>query len=41
VYTSLGLIYAGSEERMCLEKYGDVYREYMEKTPRWLGLPKS
>jgi protein-S-isoprenylcysteine O-methyltransferase Ste14 len=40
VYTGLGLIYAGSEERMCLEKYGDVYREYMERTPRWIGLPK-
>jgi protein-S-isoprenylcysteine O-methyltransferase Ste14 len=41
VYTSLGFIYAGSEERMCLEKYGDAYREYMERTPRWIGLPKS
>jgi protein-S-isoprenylcysteine O-methyltransferase Ste14 len=29
------------EERGCLEKYGDAYREYMERTPRWLGLPKS
>jgi protein-S-isoprenylcysteine O-methyltransferase Ste14 len=41
VYTGLGFIYAGSEERMCLEKYGDAYREYMERTPRWIGLPKS
>jgi len=41
VYAGLGLIYAGSEERMCLEKYGDAYREYMERTPRWIGLPKS
>ena len=40
-YTALSLIYAGSEERMCLEKYGDAYREYMERTPRWIGLPKS
>jgi len=29
------------EERYCLEKYDDAYREYMDKTPRWLGLPKS
>ena len=29
------------EERGCLEKYGDAYREYMERTPRWIGLPKS
>jgi len=41
VYTGLGFIYAGSEERMCLEKYGDAYREYIERTPRWIGLPKS
>jgi protein-S-isoprenylcysteine O-methyltransferase Ste14 len=41
VYTGLGFIYAGSEERTCLEKYGDTYRKYMERTPRWIGLPKS
>ena len=41
VYTGLGFVYAGSEERICLEKYGDAYREYMERTPRWIGLPKS
>ena len=29
------------EERGCLEKYGDTYREYMDRTPRWIGLPKS
>jgi len=36
VYTGLGFIFAGSEERMCIEKYGDAYREYMERTPRWI-----
>ena len=40
-YTALSLIYAGAEEHICLEKYGDAYREYMERTPRWIGLPKS
>lgn len=34
-------ISAVEEERYCLEKYGEAYREYMNKTPRWLGLPKS
>lgn len=24
-----------SEERICLKKYGDSYREYMKKTPRY------
>ncbi len=29
------------EERWCLEKYGSAYREYMNRTPRWIGIPKS
>ena len=29
------------EERYCLERYSDAYREYMNKTPRWIGIPKS
>ena len=29
-----------AEERWCLEKYGDVYREYMNRTPKWIGIPK-
>ncbi len=33
--------FAGFEERLCLEKYGANYRGYMDRTPRWLGLPKS
>lgn len=28
------------EEQSCLKKYGDGYREYMNKTPRWIGIPK-
>jgi len=34
-------IAAVGEEHFCLQKYGDAYREYIDKTPRWLGLPKS
>ena len=34
-------IAAVEEERFCLAKYGEAYREYIDKTPRWLGLPKS
>jgi protein-S-isoprenylcysteine O-methyltransferase Ste14 len=30
-----------SEERLCLEKYGDAYGEYMIRTPKWIGTPKS
>lgn len=29
------------EERILLESYGDAYREYMNRTPRWIGIPKS
>jgi protein-S-isoprenylcysteine O-methyltransferase Ste14 len=28
------------EERILLAKYGDAYREYMNRTPRWIGMPK-
>jgi len=30
-----------SEEPSLIEKYGDAYREYMDRTPRWIGLPRS
>ncbi len=31
----------GTEERFLLEKYGGKYREYVNRTPRWIGIPKS
>jgi hypothetical protein len=34
-------ISTGAEERYLLEKYGTSYREYMNRTPRWIGIPKS
>jgi len=34
-------ISVGAEERFLLEKYGAAYREYMNSTPRWIGIPKS
>jgi protein-S-isoprenylcysteine O-methyltransferase Ste14 len=30
-----------AEERGCLETYGDEYQEYLKRTPRWIGIPKS
>jgi protein-S-isoprenylcysteine O-methyltransferase Ste14 len=41
LFIILGQILAVAEERGCLEEYGDAYREYMNKTPRWIGIPKS
>jgi protein-S-isoprenylcysteine O-methyltransferase Ste14 len=41
VYVIMVPIFIGAEERFCLQHYGDTYRDYMARTPRWLGLPKS
>jgi protein-S-isoprenylcysteine O-methyltransferase Ste14 len=41
VFIVLQHILIASEERWCLEKYGDAYREYMNRTPKWIGIPKS
>jgi protein-S-isoprenylcysteine O-methyltransferase Ste14 len=35
------LITVPAEERYCLKTYGKEYQDYMEKTPRWIGLPTS
>jgi protein-S-isoprenylcysteine O-methyltransferase Ste14 len=29
------------EERECCERFGNAYEEYMKRTSRWIGLPKS
>jgi protein-S-isoprenylcysteine O-methyltransferase Ste14 len=35
------IIIAPVEEKYCLKKYGIAYKLYIERTPRWIGLPKS
>lgn len=35
------LLAAPAEERYCLKKYGKEYQEYLDRTPRLIGLPKS
>ena len=40
-FTILNSLRAIFEERFCLEKYGDAYRQYMNETPRWIGILKS
>ena len=32
---------SSAEERYCLYLYGDDYRKYMKRTPRWIGIPKK
>jgi len=29
------------EEAQCIGHYGKAYREYMDRTPRWIGIPNS
>jgi len=41
VFIVLYDILIAPEERWCLEKYGEAYREYMNRTPKWIGIPKS
>jgi len=33
--------FAPLEEESCLTQYGDAYRDYMNRTPKYLGIPKS
>jgi protein-S-isoprenylcysteine O-methyltransferase Ste14 len=35
------VVYANVEERSCIEKWGEAYREYISRTPRWVGVPKA
>jgi len=41
IYMVLQISQANAEERGCLNTYGDEYKEYMNRTPRWLGIPKT
>ena len=36
----IGYFLAITEESATAKKFGDSYREYLERTPRWIGLPK-
>jgi len=41
IFFILMYIDTGPEERWCKEKYGNAYKEYFNKTPKWIGIPKS
>ncbi len=40
IFIVLSIIAANYEERHCLEKYGVSYGDYMNRTPKWAGIPK-
>ena len=41
IFMILSHIVVVYEERFCTQKYGDSYQEYLNSTPRWIGIPKS
>jgi protein-S-isoprenylcysteine O-methyltransferase Ste14 len=41
VYMIAPLLWVDAEECHCLKYYGNAYREYMKRTPRWIGIPRS
>ena len=41
IMQSFHMIYVSAEEQYCLKRYGKDYKEYMNRTPRWIGLPKQ
>ena len=41
LYSVLLMIHVDSEEQECLALFGDTYRNYARRTPRWIGLPKA
>ena len=41
LYMIFTVIAIPAEERFLLQQYGEAYHEYMSKTPRWIGIPKS
>jgi protein-S-isoprenylcysteine O-methyltransferase Ste14 len=41
VFTIMSHAVVVYEERFCIQKYGDSYQEYLNRIPRWLGIPKS
>jgi protein-S-isoprenylcysteine O-methyltransferase Ste14 len=34
-------VFIDFEEKLTLKEYGRVYQEYMNRTPRWIGIPKK
>ncbi|MEA1872218.1 MAG: isoprenylcysteine carboxylmethyltransferase family protein [Chloroflexota bacterium] len=41
VFTVVSFVYADAEEQLTLEMYSDSYREYMKRTSKYIGIPKS
>ena len=40
IFIILSHIVVVYEERFCTQKYGESYQEYLNRIPRWIGIPK-
>ena len=40
LYMAFTAIAVPAEERFLLQQYGEAYREYINRTSRWIGIPK-
>ena len=41
IFAILSHVLVITEENYCLKKFGKDYRKYLNRTPRWIGLPKN
>jgi protein-S-isoprenylcysteine O-methyltransferase Ste14 len=41
ILTAIERFLAIAEENATAKKFGDAYKKYMSRTPRWIGIPKS
>jgi protein-S-isoprenylcysteine O-methyltransferase Ste14 len=41
VLVVFSVILVTAEERSCLKRFGDAYRAYMNRTPKWVGVLTS
>jgi len=33
-------IYTDYEEQYCIKRYGNKYIDYLNRTPKWIGIPR-
>ncbi|MFC1969560.1 methyltransferase family protein [Chloroflexota bacterium] len=41
IYIIMPPFFVAKEEQFLIKQYGDAYRAYMSRTPRWIGIPKK
>lgn len=41
ILTIVSFAYIDAEEQITLKLFGDSYRQYLNRTPRYIGIPKS